>query len=62
MRIRLLVSFLLQECLVAQAKEENKLYELSVRASKINPQAKEHPKLNFTFAEVKGKIRIFSTP
>ena len=41
--------------LVAQAKEENKLYELSVRASKINPQAKEHPKLNFTFAEVKGK-------
>ena len=56
MRIRLLASFLLPGvCLVAQAKEENKLYELSVRASKINPQAKEHPKLNFTFAEVKGK-------
>ncbi len=56
MRIPVFSSLLLLGvCFVAQAKEKNKLYELSVRASKINPQAKEHPKLNFTFAEVKGK-------
>ena len=35
--------------------QKGKLHEVSVRASKINPLAKEHPELNFTFAEVKGK-------
>ena len=32
-----------------------KLYELSVRASEINPLAQEYPEINYTFAEVKGK-------
>ena len=44
--------------LLRRSGQRRKLYELSVRASKINPQAKEHPKLNFTFAEVKGKNQI----
>ena len=53
MRISFLASLLLLGApFVAQA---SKLYETSVRASEINPLAKEHPKLNFTFAEVKGK-------
>ena len=58
MRIPLLAFLLLLgTCFVAQAKEENKLYELSVRASKINPQAKEHPEINYTFAKVKDKYQ-----
>ena len=48
---------LLGTCFVAQAKEENKLYELSVRASAINPDAKEHPEINYTFAKVKDKYQ-----
>ena len=32
-----------------------KLYELSVRASEINPLAQEYPEINYTFAEIKGK-------
>ena len=53
MRISLFVFlFLLGAPFVAQA---SKLHETSVRASEINPLAKEHPELNFTFAEVKGK-------
>ena len=56
MRISLFVFLpLLGASFLAQAKEGSKLYELSVRASKINPEAKEHPELNFTFVEVKGK-------
>ncbi|MEC7292675.1 MAG: hypothetical protein VXV73_04165, partial [Actinomycetota bacterium] len=59
MRIPFLAFFLLLgTCFVAQAKEENELYELSVRASKINPQAKEHPEINYTFAKVKDNIVI----
>ena len=58
MRIPFLAFFLLLgTCFVAQAKEENELYELSVRASKINPQAKEHPEINYTFAKVKDKYQ-----
>ena len=34
-----------------------KLHQVSVRASTINPLAKEHPKINFTFAEVKGRYQ-----
>ena len=53
MRIFLFVFlFLLGVPFVAQA---GKLRETSVRASAINPLAKEHPELNYTFAEVKGK-------
>ena len=53
MRISFLASLLLLGVpFVAQA---SKLHETSVRASEINPLAKEHPELNFTFAEVKGK-------
>ena len=37
--------------------QKGKLHEVSVRASKINPLAKEHPELNFTFAEIKGKYQ-----
>ena len=48
---------LLGTCFVAQAKEENKLYELSVRASAINPYAKEHPEINYTFAKVKDRYQ-----
>ena len=48
---------LLGTCFVAQAKEENKLYELSVRASAINPDAKEHPEINYNFAKVKDKYQ-----
>ena len=31
-------------------------HELSVRASRINPEAGEHPKVNYTFTDKKGKI------
>ncbi len=31
--------------------------ELSVRASEINPQAKEHPEIGFTFKDAKGKAQ-----
>ncbi|MCP4846541.1 MAG: hypothetical protein GY899_01170 [Verrucomicrobiaceae bacterium] len=31
-------------------------YELSVRASRINPEAGEHPKINYTFTDKNGKI------
>ncbi|MDA7597874.1 hypothetical protein N8813_02990 [bacterium] len=30
-------------------------YELSVRASEINPEAKEHPEIGYVFADQKGK-------
>jgi len=31
--------------------------ELSVRASEINPDASEHPEINYTFAKAKGKFQ-----
>ena len=39
------------------SEKGKKNYVLSVRASKINSLAKEHPELNFTFAEIKGKYQ-----
>ncbi len=30
-------------------------FELSVRASEINPEAKEHPEIGYVFADKKGK-------
>ena len=42
--------------LIGLQEREGKV-ELSVRASKINPQAKEHPEINYTFAKVKDKYQ-----
>jgi hypothetical protein len=55
-------SFVLSVCLPVFAdthpSEKGKQnYVLSVRASTINPVAKEYPKINFTFAKVKGKYQ-----
>ena len=37
------------------SEEDNRNHVLSVRASVINPFAREHPEIKFTFAEVKDK-------
>ncbi len=33
-----------------------KRYDLSIRASEIDPQAREHPEINFTFTDKSGKV------
>ena len=38
--------------LIGLQEREGKV-ELSIRASAINPDAKEHPEINYTFAKVK---------
>ena len=49
--------FFLTAVFLCQALESQpaQRWEFSNRASKINPLAKEHPEIKFTFAEVKGK-------
>ena len=42
--------------LIGLQEREGKV-ELSVRASAINPDAKEHPEINYTFAKVKDKYQ-----
>ena len=42
---------------LAGSQEREGKVELSVRASAINPDAKEHPEINYTFAKVKDKYQ-----
>lgn len=38
------------------AEQTVRHYKLTVRASEINPRAKEYPKINYTFSDTHGKI------
>jgi hypothetical protein len=44
-------------CLLSGIEEQEGKVELSVRASAINPDTKEHPEINYTFTKVKDKYQ-----
>lgn len=48
--------FLIGLASLANGQVPSQLQELSVRASEINPNAREHPKIRFTFKDEKGKV------
>ena len=54
--MKLFLSLGIVSSLIALQEREGKV-ELSVRASAINPDAKEHPEINYTFAKVKDKYQ-----
>ena len=38
------------------AEQTVRNYKLTVRASEINPEATEYPKISYTFTDMKGKV------
>jgi len=48
--------FLIGLATLAIGQGPSQLQELSVRASEINPNAREHPKIRFIFKDEKGKV------
>jgi len=48
--------FLIGLATLANGQGPSQLQELSVRASEINPNARDHPKIRFIFKDEKGKV------